>query len=313
MRSEGTDSLQTGTMANFRAQTDARVNSRSVPFATLSGKSWGSFGSSLYFGGAYLQFYGTNDGAVTVNSSRLPYAAEIASLSLDHFDIAIGHRVFPHIRNQFTVNATQTETENLINEVSNQIVRGGEFSETGEQRFLIEEGVSSGIVSILTSNELTTAELVSPSGDVIPSSSVQAEHQESIFNGAVAHHFELNQPESGEWTIKMEQTGKNAFLATIALDGGVSASIEPDQGTILAQFDSVEIDLDETTYSVHADDQLVVADESIHSVSNQSFSLKPNTSQTLTVDIEGKTSTGEPFERTIIKHQYVDKNGVLFE
>ncbi len=313
MRSEGTDSLQTGTMANFRAQTDAKVTSRSVPFATLSGKSWGSFGSSLYFGGAYLQFYGTNDGAVTVTSSRLPYAPEIASLSLDHFDIAIGHRVFPHIRNQFTATAAQTETENLVNEVSNQIVRGGEFSETGEQRFFIEEGVSSSTVSLLTSTELTNTELVSPSGNIIPLSSVQPEHEESIFNGAVAHHFEMKQPESGEWTIKMKQAGKNAFLATIALEGGVSESIEPEQGNVLAQFDAVKIDLDETTYSVHADDQLIVVDEPLDSVSIHSSALKPNTSQTLTVDIAGKTSTGELFERTIIKHQYVDKNGVLYE
>ena len=112
-RSEGTDSLQTGNMAYFRAQTDALISAQSVPFSTISGTSWGSFGSALYFGGVYLQFFGTNDGAVTVNSSRLSYARELASNRWDHMQVAQGHLVFPLLQAQMGAQAKKEEHDKV--------------------------------------------------------------------------------------------------------------------------------------------------------------------------------------------------------
>ncbi|WP_082406814.1 hypothetical protein [Bacillus sp. JCM 19041] len=195
MRSEGTDSLQTGTMAHFRSITDPLVTQQSVPISTLSGKSIGSFGSALWFGGIYLNAYGTNDGAVTVNSSRLPYAPEFASLSLDHFAINQGHLVFPHLRNQLRNTKIAPSADRSTVETGH-IVRGGEFSGAGEQPFFIEKGVNTVSLSILASEELTSAELISPNGKSHSVKVVQPEHEHSLFNGAIAHHFEVNSPEA---------------------------------------------------------------------------------------------------------------------
>lgn len=312
MRSEGTDSLQTGTMAHFRSITDPLVTQQTVPTSTLSGKSIGSFGSALWFGGIYLNAYGANDGSVTVNSSRLSYAPEFASLSLDHFAINQGHLVFPHLRNQLANVKTDVATERSIAETGT-IVRGGEFLGAGDQPFFIEEGVNSIAVSILASEELTSAEFIAPSGQSHAVKTVQAEHENSLFHGAVAHHFEVNSPESGEWTIQMKHKDGASYLAVAALEGGISSAIQTVEGTIASNIDAKTIDLSKTTFTVHLNDQEVHADQPVNSAKLFSLPAEPDTSQTITVDIEGKTMAGEAFERTIITHQYIDKNGKVFE
>ncbi|WP_054706322.1 hypothetical protein [Bacillus sp. JCM 19041] len=71
--------------------------------------------------------------------------------------------------------------------------------------------------------------------------------------------------------------------------------------------------MSKTTYTVHINDREVSADQPVNSAKLFSPPSQPNTSQTITVDVGGKTMAGEPFERTIITHQYIDKNGKVFE
>ncbi|PAE97361.1 esterase/lipase family protein [Shouchella clausii] len=305
-RSEGTDSLQTGNMAYFRAQTDALISTQSVPFSTISGTSWGSFGSALYFGGLYLQFFGTNDGAVTVNSSRLSYAQELASNRWDHMQVAQGHLVFPLLQAQM---GAQAKKEEKTKSMSAAIVRGGQFNGNGSQAFVVEPNVKKAQISVLANEKLDSAKLHSPDGQVYSVAAVAAEQEHSVFYGAYAHHFEMDHPSAGEWELKMEHPQTTAYLAVIALEGGVSPAIAFDSVRLQSDIDPNAIDVSKTRYTVHVNDDNIAANTaSLHALPPQK-----DASQTITIDIEGMTRNGDRFERTIITNRYVDKHGIIYE
>lgn len=272
MRSPGTDSLRTGTMAAFRNQTDRLVGAHSVPFQTLSGRSWGSFGTSLYFGGVYLNSYGTNDGAVTVDSSRLSYANELASLSLDHYAIAEGHRVFRYLQPRLANNEQMVETRQAD---YGTIIRGGELNGTATQPFQLEDEIQTVTFSVLAHESLENVTFISPNGDEHPVEAIEKEHEQSIFAGAYSHFIELDQPESGTWTIEMNSTTAGGYFAVASIEGGLTSTLQLEEDVVHA-FDATPTDV---TYSVHINDQLHVEDANLDALHTFHLPMKSNTSQ----------------------------------
>ncbi|KMK75324.1 esterase/lipase family protein [Alkalihalobacillus pseudalcaliphilus] len=311
MRSAGTDSLMTGTMAHFRSETDPLFSHSSVPFSTISGTSWGSFGSVLFFGGLYLSSFGTNDGAVTLNSSRLPGANEIASLRLDHFEINQGHHVFPHLQNRLTTNSKPSSSHsyegNHIN--TGHIVRGGELIQQGRQDFVIEKDVQSVEVHLLANNKLRHAQLQSPEGVTYDVKQIQAEPSDSVFAGTYLHTFSVPTPAAGTWKLEMQHDEPTAYLAVATIDGGISDNLQLNTSPSLTELQGSAINEKKTTYTVHVNDQKV----SDTSLSLKSIPLKQSETYTMTIDVQGETKDGQPFERTIITNRYVDQKGKIFE
>ncbi len=306
MRSPGTDSLRTGTMAHFRNQTDQLVSANSVPFQTLSGRSWGSFGTSLYFGGLYLSGYGKNDGAVTVDSSRLSYANEFASLSLDHYAIAEGHRVFHYLQPQL---ANEIEKADSSSSDTGMIVRGGELAGETVQSFQLEKDIDKVTFSVLAHEKMPAMQLVSPDGVETSIQATEKEHAQSMFAGAYSHFIELDQPESGTWTLEMNSATEGGFVAIATIEGGLSADYQTEDDVAQA-FDA---DPSDVMYSIHINDQLQIENESVDSVHSFQLPAAKNASQTITTDYEGVTEDGTPFERTVIEHIYVDNKGNIFD
>ncbi|MFA7746426.1 alpha/beta hydrolase, partial [Salinicoccus roseus] len=86
-------------MAAFRSETD-QLEAFPNKYVTYSGSEWGTFGGVLYLGGMYLKCFGANDGAVTVNSTRLSYANNILTGKWDHHSIKNGTSMFPVFQHQ---------------------------------------------------------------------------------------------------------------------------------------------------------------------------------------------------------------------
>lgn len=81
-------------MSYFRSITDSHSNVSKNRYYTLGGYKWGSFGSALYWGGLYLSSYGSNDGVVTVASSRLTGGTIIREGAWNHTTIREGSHTF---------------------------------------------------------------------------------------------------------------------------------------------------------------------------------------------------------------------------
>ncbi|MEG9296850.1 hypothetical protein V6B33_10315 [Mangrovibacillus sp. Mu-81] len=137
-KSDAAYSLQTGYMTYFREQTDTHSNVGRVPFYTFSGTKWGSFGSSLYWGGLYLSSYGSNDGAVTVNSSRLPYATHLGTNTWNHSTIKEGSSTFNLFKNYLNEstpvsNGFSVQNNDSIKGSASTYIRGGAYNGSKEQ------------------------------------------------------------------------------------------------------------------------------------------------------------------------------------
>ncbi|SDC57464.1 esterase/lipase family protein [Shouchella lonarensis] len=315
-RNEATASLRTGDMAHFRAQTDPLARNSDIPVYTLSGTSWGSFGSELFFGGLYLSSFGPNDGAVTVQSSRLPYSQEIASRAWDHYGMKTGYLIFPYIREQLRGHVQSGSFVEEEYESAN-IMRGGEFLAEGTAQFFVEDEVSKMTLSLLASEELKEATLISPSGVNVSVSDVYEETEGSVFEGAYTHVFAVDEPVEGEWSIAMhsedEQTD-TGFLAITTIEGGISPNIEiaGTNGMVSMSQSKDVVNEDETSYTLYVNDELVATNMKMGGAAGDVAPLKRNTSQTLTMNVKGKTKSGKTFERTVIEHRYIDERGRVF-
>jgi pimeloyl-ACP methyl ester carboxylesterase len=96
LKNEGNRVLQTGYMASFRAQTDAKPESRATPLFTASGTKAGPFFSAYWWGG--IAIGRTSDGVVPLDSSELPYeAGHLYTQSWNHGDLPNGTKSWPYI------------------------------------------------------------------------------------------------------------------------------------------------------------------------------------------------------------------------
>ncbi|USK33285.1 hypothetical protein LIT25_22600 [Bacillus sp. F19] len=318
-------SLQTGYMSNFREQTDAHTNSRKNRIYTFGGTKWGSFGSSLYWGGLYLSSYGSNDGAVTVQSSRLSYGTEIRTGSWDHTSIKKGSSTFllfePYLRS-----TAAAESINMISEENNAVrasyyYRGGEFTGTQQESFNVEESVSEITVDWMSSSPSTKLALDSPDGktDYHSFKTIKAD---GIFEGAYHHQIVIPKPKKGKWSLTaLNSSGEAYFLNVAYLSADNDAisllPINEQNQNIAFKINQAKLQKEVEAFVIVDHFQTKTKKQTktfIKSIKKAGIGLelKQEGIYNITVDIRGKTQNGDIFERTIVQTVYVDSSGKIF-
>ncbi|MGP1908630.1 esterase/lipase family protein [Metabacillus sp. JX24] len=320
-------SLQTGYMSQFRTQTDAHANARKNPIYTFGGTKWGSFGSSLYWGGVYLSSYGSNDGAVTVQSSRLGYGREIKIGSWDHYSVNKGSSTFllfePYLRTAGTASFTTSNGEDVsASDASSAFyIRGGEFSGVKQESFYAEDGVKKVTVDWLSSSKQTKLSLHSPDGKKVITSFKTAA-ADGIFSGAYHHQAVLTLPESGKWQLTAQNQDKEAYLLHVSYssDNHDAISMLPlskqNQRISFKTNSAKALKETEATITIdHYKNKTKIRSQKLTKTKQQTSAgihLVQEGLYNITVEARGKTQKGEIIERTFIKSVYVDADGKWF-
>lgn len=261
---DGTYVMQTGYMDYFRSITDGRPEDIGMDhYYTLGGTHHGPLFSALWFGGTYLNAYGSNDGVVrTYSAHALPgHSADPTSSSWNHDNIRMGSQVFGYVNSfagQLTaaapsgagylaagakaatayrvaalgdqeVAAASAEAEQSAVE-SGSIYRGGEFTQgRAVETVPVETGVQSVTFDVLTAAPGLDVAVLSPSGKRLTAD--QRSQADEYFQGAERVALTVDQPEAGLWTIEMDATSgaSAASAASVANTSGaylLTASLE---------------------------------------------------------------------------------------
>ncbi|SFS97559.1 esterase/lipase family protein [Marininema halotolerans] len=280
-QSAGTQSLQTGEMDKFRQMTDTRAEVKNNHIYTLAGKDWGSFGSSLYFGGLYLWSYGSNDGAVNVWSSKLTYGSHLyTGSSLNHYSMVKGD-VFPRfesvIDDPIVTGAKQSlllkgkllglypapvakktslpvmassqsnrvDQADEINDPGEQYIHGGKLAsgKTVKEEVAVESGVNDVIFHVLSKRKVKV-KLTSPSGKVYSnqSSAYKAGKGKEFFDRATVQAYRIAKPEAGNWKVEMTSKKNDAYFMLAAFNGADQA-FDVDVDTKGSQQDEIPVDI----------------------------------------------------------------------
>jgi len=332
---DGTFSLQTGQMAEFRSVTDRHVNSRKNKYYTVAATDTGPALSALAMGGLYLSSYGDNDGLVNVWSTKLPYGNHLfTDSSLDHDNIRLGTAVFsriePYLRTASVAGVSNTindsVTDEMIKTAVSQYIHGGALVQNDwvEQSFSVGNSTA-GNITVLTASESVEIEVISPTGIVSLGKSVTKPilDEATIFQGATSHTFSLSNMEAGEWTVRMKTSAEDdAYLLAAQYNDSDSIILEM-PGMVKekdAQFTlkmplNANVQSSKTTFTIHLvdrDGNEISKSTFINSINSNIFlGVLPEVPQSgvynLTIDIEGESNTGMDFNKTIVRSVFINK------
>lgn len=314
-KNDATYSLQTGYMSYFRSETDHHPNVNRNPIYTFGGTKWGSFGSSLYWGGLYLRAYGSNDGAVTVNSSRLPYATELRVGDWNHSTIKEGSSTFNLFKNYLN-EATNTSgfkaqsvVESNVAGNASSFVRGGEYSGKKQEVVLVEQGAQSVTFDWISNSSSSQLILKDPGKKASSIFKVKKDESE-YFNAAYHHTVTVKDPSPGQWTVEASSSSEEKYLLHVSFESKMNGvmSIELAQGEIsLKAGDSKVKHKTDMTIEYYKNGKLKKS-----KVKTNNGSLKlPKLGEgiyNVTIDVEGSKDKNT-FQRTFIKTIYVDASG----
>ena len=308
-------SLQTGLMAAFRSETD-QLETFPDKYITYSGSEWGTFGGSLYLGGMYLKSFGTNDGAVTVSSTRLSYANNILTGKWDHLSIKNGTSMFPVFQNHLLANITSTEKEDdpkqepISAELNTDVyVKGGESEKDKSEAFYVEEGTNGLSIQWLNERQETTLDIVSPNGDVL--TKLTTSEASFPYEGAYSHHVCIKKPVPGKWTVRSHSEKRAPYLLLVSFDSPLNEEIKAaaaKSGEASTHSSSLIKRLSKTVETVYFTP--VRKDHQFKTSSSPSVPLKKEGAYSVTVNYTGLTASGtSAFNRTVIRTLYVDHHG----
>lgn len=320
---DGTFSLQTGEMTNFRTITDTHKNADKNTYYTVAGASHGPLFSSLSLGGAYLSSYGENDGLVNVWSSVLPYGKHLfTDETLDHDSIRIGTRFFSKVEpllksseaSSFHLN--ESSQEKPPETEASHIIHGGPLpsGQLVKHSFSIEE-TANGHFFALSAERDTKLSLYSPSGRIIRPEEPIAIPSKSYFGGGWVHLFDLDQAEAGSWELSLQSLTDDAFLFIGSIDLPSPVQITfPDMPT--KNTEKHNLLQCRTNKAINYSCQWRIIDRTgtlIHEFKTKAQgtshdNLPPITKEgtyNITVEIEGENEHGKPFNRTIVRSIYL--------
>lgn len=258
---DGTYVMQTGYMDYFRSITDGRPEDIGMDrYNTLGGTHHGPWFSALWYGGTYLNAYGSNDGVVrTYSAHALPgHSADPTSSSWNHDNIRMGSQVFSYVNSfagqlaaaesagagQLTADAgparsyrvaalgdleaaaASAEADQSVVQ-SGSIYRGGEFAQgRAVETVPVESGIQSVTFDVLTVAPGLNVAVVSPSGKRLTAD--QRSQADEYFQGAERVALTVDQPEAGPWTIEMNASGGTSAAAAANSSGAylLTASLE---------------------------------------------------------------------------------------
>ncbi|MGM0851312.1 MAG: esterase/lipase family protein [Bacillota bacterium] len=317
-KNDATYSLQTGYMSYFRSEMDHHQNVNRNPVYTFGGTKWGSFGSSLYWGGLYLSAYGSNDGAVTVNSSRLPYGTELRVGNWNHSTIKEGSSTFNLFKNYLN-EATNTSGFNAQSVVESKdaenaasFVRGGEYNGKKQEKVLVEQGAKSVTFDWMSNSPSSQLILKDPGQKANSIFKVKMDESE-YFNGAYHHTVTVKDPAPGEWTIEASSSSAEKYLLHVSFESAMNdaMSIHLAQDEISLKTKDSKLKLKPNmTIEFYKNGKLKKS-----KVKTKNDSLKlPKLGEgiyNVTIDIEGSKDKNT-FQRTFIKTIYVDASGKVY-
>ncbi|GAM16198.1 esterase/lipase family protein [Mesobacillus selenatarsenatis] len=304
---DATRSLQTGNMSYFRSITDSHSNSSKNRYYTLGGYKWGSFGSALYWGGLYLSSYGSNDGVVTVASSRLPGGTIVREGAWNHTTIREGSNTFSVFKpytmsEQPAVASAFSAAESIVAEHgTNQIVKGRKAEKAIKESFVIEDGAEGFQMAFLSEKKLASLKLKGPDGQEYKAAKI-AQDKGDFFKGAWVHTFDIAKPAAGKWNV----TGPAAaYLLVVGIDSPLDVELKKDKNqSVKASYKTKWIKYDRDSKK-----KLKEAGKGSKTGKVLDGDLTDPGVYNLTTEVTGVDAKGKPFERTIIESIYVDENG----
>lgn len=245
-RDDAVYSLQTGQMSSFRSLSDGRSENSYVHYYTSAGTSHGSIFGALWYGGAYLQFYGSNDGAVTVTSAHHPLGTHIfTDGNLDHDQMPIGHNTWSRVQTyvsslwrgsspeQQPIKAAETSPYASL--PAGDIIRGGQVNGNASEQFAVESGAGALNIAALTNSGVNVT-LRGADGRIYQPVAVQQGDRSQVLGAAVYHIFQISNPSSGEWqaqfsntpTLGMGKAQAGAYLLVAEVESKVQVNLSSD-------------------------------------------------------------------------------------
>ncbi|RLL46994.1 hypothetical protein D8M04_07310 [Oceanobacillus piezotolerans] len=321
---EGTAAMQMAYMENFRMQTDSHPNAYLNDYFTLGGTEWGAAFSSNWFGGMYLSSYGPNDGVVTAASSNLPGGHELAIGAWDHstvrtgltFPVFAGYLAGDNLVSKASI--TSAAIEEITPPQTNRYVTGGPIAGKEVLAVDVEEDVQTITINLLTAEKLANFKVIDPSGKPAKKDVVITPLEEGVFKGAVSYSVSIDSPDEGEWSIEMQSSsGENAYLAITDFDtepyleeDNIASTQGIQEQTYQLKLDDEKLDVNSLSATYHVTESGKPQTEKRWTVGGKSnlsqrLELKnKNKVYNITIDIQGKTKEGNPFNRTIVDSVY---------
>ncbi|MGM7722807.1 PGAP1-like alpha/beta domain-containing protein [Metabacillus sp. Hm71] len=321
-KNDATYSLQTGYMNYFRSKTDYHANASKNPFYTFGGTKWGSFGSSLYWGGLYLSGYGANDGAVTVNSSKLSYGTELKVGEWNHTTIKEGTSTFhlfkPYLNELYETAGSTIQAQDFVAAASTDLAsytRGGEFTTKQQESFVVEEGVKEITINWISSVPVTELTLKDPTNKPYTSFTIEKDAT-GYFSNAYHHSLTIQNPQSGQWSLNAESDKLARYLLNITFDSPLLENLKIDLTDKNIKFNTkdsrVQIKTD-LMVEYYKNGKLKMGNILIKEGHDGSFKL-PKIGEgvyNITIDMTGKLDK-QRFQRTMIKTVYIDAAGKVY-
>lgn len=321
-KNDATYSLQTGSMNRFRSETDSQPNVYQTPIYTLAGTKWGRFSSSLYWGGLYLRAYGSNDGAVTVKSSRIKYATEIQVGEWNHTTIKEGSSTFdvfkPFLQEEvesFAHRQAAGTAHVAQDPEAGNYVSGGAFTGTTNETIHVEKGVHEMTVNWLSNQADSNLILTDPERNTHPYFTTDQDDG-AFFEGAYHHTLTIHNPASGTWTLEASSAQEEHYLLNVSfvspLNSLLSTALSSEDRKVKVQAQNLKFQTD-VTIDYYQNGKLQLSDKKASQASEAAFHV-PDLGEGLynmTMNIHGSYAQ-QPFRRTIIQSIYADGHGNLY-
>ncbi|WP_280770729.1 esterase/lipase family protein [Salipaludibacillus daqingensis] len=336
--SEGTQSLQTGVMNHFRAETDSRWETQQNNYYTIAGTRAGPLFSSYWWGGTVIP--GESDGVVSLESTHLPYGNMLAIRNWNHGEVHKGSNALPIFKDHLS---TSEPMENVaydhMFEASNEedldlLVRGGAQFGSAEESFFVENEVEKITVNWMSATELDKVEITKPGTKETVMHDVEGEPDTEYFAGAWHHTIEIDNPKNGEWKIRTHTEEESAYGLIVNFDSKLNNQMsfveDRDKKNWKYETDFAAANSNrnlpfEMFYEIDFVPSKGTANRQIgHKIRDYKQSQKQNEnnrvtipergegSYNATIDIEGVTPSGDKFQRTIIKSIYIDDQGEAY-
>jgi len=325
MKDDAVYSLQTSYMANFRSQTDKLSGTNATKTYLSAGMGDDGLFSSSWIAHAFLP--GEDDGAVTVESALgLPYGVKSFTKDISHKQMAKASYTWKLVEPHLKVDGTSSKSTKKNKhshaitpelEKSSFILRGGRVKDTVTETFALESGIKQFSLDAMTSSKKTEVVLISPSGKRYKADTNKEKdlHQANIFSAAVHNVIEVEEPEAGEWTLKVEGSN-DAYFMIGSIDGGEAVTVKgnkkvykkKEKAKISIELGSSQIERPSLgkakltkakngkKISMVADPKLELDDNKL--ISNFTVPKEPGV-YNLSFDVTGINENGETFTRSI--------------
>jgi hypothetical protein len=244
-RDDGTYSVQTGYMSWFRSITDPRPENDGTRYYTGAGTSWGPLFSALWFGGAYLNFYGPNDGLVTAANAHNPRATHVFTRNLDHDSIRMGRNVFPTVdtyvnslwRGGTTPDAPVLDPTNpQAHTPAGSILRGGPIDPaTGAtDQIPVERGATHLTLDLVSNAAGLALQWIAPDGTSYTARPVA--DTTDYFRGGFHNVVDMTAPAAGTWRLQVRNPAATpaAYLLVADLASPLTVALDRDPALTFA-------------------------------------------------------------------------------